>query len=80
MKEPATIIPAGTLIRTHAVLDSTQGMLVAAERLNARVSDTVGTIKGVVAGHGGDVYWVEHNGGKVAAYCWSEFSLVEASS
>ena len=43
-------------------------MLIAQRRLDERVPDTDGVMRGWVPGHGGDVWWVEHEDGTVGAY------------
>lgn len=84
MNEPTHILKSGTKIVTHSELGSTTGMLIAQRHLDARHPNKVGEIWGVVPGHGGDVYWVSHKDDspdgpdKIAAYCWSEFELVES--
>jgi len=69
-------LPTGTRIRTHAVLGTTTGMMVASQHLTARKPDTLGTINGIAGGHGGEVYFVAHEG-TIGAYCWDEFELAE---
>lgn len=54
-------------------LEDTTGMLIQPKYLAARRSGKRGTVKGFVAGHGGDVWWVEHEDGTVGAYCFTEF-------
>lgn len=76
MQEPESILSNGTRVRTDRTLGSTVGMLVKQQYLDARRSNAEGTIKGWVTGHGGDVYWVQHDDGTVAAYGWMEFELV----
>lgn len=78
MKEPDFILEAGTKIRTSSPLGSSAGMLIKQMYLDARKPGVEGTIRNWVAGHGGDVYWVEHDAkpGEIAAYCWSEFDLI----
>jgi len=84
MHQPEYILSNRTRIRTHKELDDTRGMLIAARHLEARQTDAVGEICGVVPGHGGDVYWVTHTLGlkdgeksptPAAAYCFTEFEL-----
>jgi len=76
MNQPTYLLPNGARIRTHAELGSTRGMMIVDKHLAARAPNSVGTIVGVVGGHGGDVYWVEHSiGGDAAAYCFTEFEL-----
>lgn len=52
--------------------DATTGMLISPKNLAARRCGAEGTVLGFVAGHGGDVWWVEHRDGSVAAYCFTE--------
>jgi hypothetical protein len=74
---PVTILPNGTKVRTNETLDATDGMLVNPLRLNARKPNAEGLVCGVVGGHGGDVYWIGHEGSDILApYCWSEFEVV----
>lgn len=75
MKEPKYILQDGTKVITHVVLHPTTGMLIAADKLANRRANTPGTVVGVVGGHGGDVYWVRHEDGTVAAYGWPEMEL-----
>ncbi len=76
MDQPSTILKSGTLIRTHAKLGDTKGLLIFGDNLKARRPDADGKITGVVGGHGGDVYWVQHGEETlVAAYCFDEFEL-----
>lgn len=79
MEEPERILENGTRVRTDKVLSSPAGILVKAKYLSERKPDTVGTIRGWVPGHGGDIYWVQHEGCKehegIAAYGWMEFEL-----
>ena len=73
MQEPAEILSPGTKIVTDKVLGSTAGIFVRPLYLEARRPNAKGTIKNWVAGHGGDVYWVEHEDGAIAVYGWMEF-------
>lgn len=77
MDQPAYVLENGTKIRTNMVLDSTSGMLIDPRNLGQRRANAPGVIKGIVGGHGGDVYWVEHEKGAEhpAAYCFTEFEL-----
>lgn len=76
MREPEYILESGTKIVTHAALDTTQGMLINPKHLTCRKGNQKGTIQGWVPGHGGDVYWVQHEGSnEVGAYCFTEFEL-----
>lgn len=76
MKEPKQVLAAGTRVVTHEHLESTEGMFVSAAHLLSRKPNATGVVKGCAAGHGGDVYWVNHEDGSiVAVYSWSEFEL-----
>jgi hypothetical protein len=76
MKQPEFILKNGTRICTNRELGQTRGLLVSESHLAARKANTVGTIHGVVGGHGGDVYFVAHLDGLCAAvYCFDEFEL-----
>lgn len=80
MNQPTYILDNGTRIRTHTKLGTNQGMNVAAIHIDQREADAEGTIAGVVGGHGGDVYWVQHvetRGDTTAPYCFDEFELVK---
>jgi len=57
-------------------LESTRGMMIAAQYLAARKKGATGTVQGYVPGHGGDVWWVRHDDGSVAAYCYTELKGV----
>jgi hypothetical protein len=76
MEQPTYVLKNGTKIRTNPALESTSGMRVHPGHLAARRPDLPGLIQGVVPGHGGDVYWVRHDGIEdTAAYCFTEFEL-----
>jgi hypothetical protein len=78
VREPEEILKNGTRVVTSAHLESTRGLLVVTHRLEMRRPNVRGTIAGWVAGHGGDVYWVRHDGDDaniVAPYGWGEFEL-----
>ena len=42
-----------------------------------REPNKIGTVMGLVAGHGGDVWWVKHEDGTVSAYMFTEFETIE---
>jgi hypothetical protein len=69
-------VKQGLKVRTVAKLDTTDGMLIAAHNLDARKPNTEGTVVGYVPGHGGDVWWVQHNDGVMAAYAFNEIQEV----
>lgn len=76
MNAPEHLLETGTKVKTHEKLDDTRGMLIDSRHLNARTPNAEGVIDGVVGGHGGDVYWVKHEGVEHhAAYCFTEFEL-----
>lgn len=75
MEAPAKVLNSGTKVRTHEKLDPVVGMMVADKHIMARRTGADGEIIGYVPGHGGDVYWVQHDGGEAAVYCFSEFEL-----
>jgi hypothetical protein len=76
MNCPATFLKNGTRVRTHETLGSMRGMMPTVEQLEARKPNVAGEIAGV-AGGGGDIYWVKHDDGVLAPYCWSEFELAD---
>lgn len=57
-------------------LETTEGMSIAQEILKMRTLTAQGIVKGHVPGHGGDVWFVEHGPGCVAAYCFTEIEPV----
>lgn len=75
MREPTYILDNGTKIVTDKVLGSTSGIFVRPQYLEARRPNAKGTIKNWVAGHGGDIYWVEHEDKTIAVYGWMEFEF-----
>lgn len=77
MTEPECILPVGTAVVTHSELDDAPGLLVGPAYVLRRAGNERGVVKGVVGGHGGDVYWVEHGDGAVACYGWWEFELID---
>lgn len=79
MREPDYILNPGTAVKTYSVLDVTTGFLVAKRHLDARRSDGQGVVVGIAAGHGGDVYFVQHDEA-VAAYGFWEFDLAVGES
>ncbi len=78
MNEPRNVLRDGTKILTNDYLSSTAGINVKHQHLSARKPKTPGIIRGWVAGCGGDVYWVQHEGEEIAAvYGFTEFQLTE---
>lgn len=57
-------------------LGSTGGMIIAAKHLICRRVGVKGTVKNWVPGHGGDVWYIQHeNSPDVGAYVFNEFEL-----
>lgn len=78
MDQPKEVLPNGTVVKTHAELESEDGMFVSPLRLARRRPNMVGKIWGIVPGTGGDVYWVLHDSDDPddhAPYCFTEFEL-----
>jgi hypothetical protein len=78
VKSPEFILSNGTPIRTHDVLDSEYGLLLSANCRAQRRPSANGVIRGVVPGHGGEVYCVEHNHRDefYASYSYTEFEVI----
>ncbi len=54
-------------------LRKTTGMLIASKHLNVRAAGKTGTVRGWVPGHGGDVWFVQHdNSDEIGAYSFTE--------
>jgi len=64
----------GSKITTVSRLGKTDGMIINDEFIVARRPDTKGIVAGVVGGHGGDVWCVEHTDGTKAVYTTDEIS------
>lgn len=55
-------------------LRSTDGLTIHARHLACRKAGVTGFVRGYVPGHGGDVWWVQHEGSEdIGAYCFNEF-------
>ena len=78
MKEPEYVLKNGTRVKTHAELDSSIGMIVPSQCVQMRRGSTEGIVRGVAGGHGGDLYYVEHEADDLhyAVYCFTEFEVV----
>ena len=63
-------------------LDRTDAMIVHKKHLRARKKGVTGTVYMCVPAHGGDVWFVEHDGGQsvFAAYSTNELELIEEAS
>jgi hypothetical protein len=77
MREPEFVLNPGTKVKVHDALKAPIGMLIKPEVLKRRTPGVSGLICGYVPGHGGDVYWVRHDGDEDtgSAYGWWEFEL-----
>lgn len=64
-------VKPGLKVITKRAPDGERGLLVTERHLFAR-RDAPGVVKGYVPGHGGDVWWVEHDDGAIGAYCFTE--------
>lgn len=69
------IIRPGLRVRTKE-LEPPVGFLISEQALRNRRAGFTGTVYGYVAGHGGDVWWVVHDGartvvGENGGECWS---------
>jgi hypothetical protein len=54
-------------------LRGTDGMMIHARHLSCRQAGLTGEVRGYVPGHGGDVWFVQHEGSEdVGAYCYDE--------
>lgn len=82
MEQPKETLKEGTRIVTHAKMYEADDIRVAYTHLSERRANAPGIIKGVVGGHGGDVYWVAHDNDPAdtpwAPYCFDEFELEES--
>ena len=67
-------------VRTNTAVDSpnsTRGMMIVAKHLTVRKSGKAGEVLWYVPGHGGDVWFVKHNGSdEIGAYCFNELDRV----
>jgi hypothetical protein len=69
-------IETGLKVKTSAELEDTRGMMVAQKHLDCRTPGITGTVEGLVGGHGGNIWWVKHDDGAVAAYCYTELEPI----
>lgn len=54
-------------------LEDTKGMMIKREHIDVRTVGVKGTVVGYVPGHGGDIWWIKHDDGKIGAYVFDEF-------
>lgn len=73
----ASDIRSGMRIKTNDTLGTTEGFTIHEQHLKGRVTNTEGVVTRHVPGHGGDVWFVRHNDGSIAAYADDEFELSE---
>ncbi len=68
-------IRKGLTVKTADTLGTTKGFIMDPSYKAARRSGAVGQVVNYVPGHGGDVWYVQHNDdGEIAAYAYNEFS------
>ena len=60
-------------------LGSTEGFLIHPRPMACRKVGAVGTATSYVPGHGGDVWFVQHDDGSVGAYCYDELESLDAT-
>lgn len=61
-------------------LDDTGGMLINSKHLTVRRRGATGTVVNCVPGHGGDVWFVKHDGSEVVGvYCYTEMERLEVN-
>jgi hypothetical protein len=73
-------VKPGIFIRTNSKVDepgSTEGFLIKQHHLLTRKSGELGQVQQYVPGHGGDVWFVMHTDGTVAAYGFPEMDHVD---
>lgn len=73
------LIKPGLKIKTNAKLGKTGVLNIKLIHLKARRPNTEGTVKNFVPGCGGDVWFVLHEDGSVAAYRTDEFECAPSS-
>lgn len=75
-------VKPGIFVRTNEKVNepgATTGFLMKQEYLDARRVGAVGQVSRYVPGHGGDVWFVMHEDGTVAAYGFPEMERIEVS-
>lgn len=69
----------GMRVRTTKLGD-TLGMMIHAKHILVRRAGVIGVVRSYVPGHGGDVWFVQHeNSDEVGAYVFDEIEPVEAA-
>jgi hypothetical protein len=62
IRKMEALIRPGLRVKTRDALGSTAGYFISETTLQRRRSGVTGQVYGYVAGHGGDVWWVVHDG------------------
>jgi hypothetical protein len=71
--QDSKVHPGLRIVTRRLKKDGTKGMLIHAKHLSVRRRDVTGTIIQAVAGHGGDVWFVQHDeSDQVGAYAFTE--------
>lgn len=73
MDEPKIVLSPWTLVITNDNVVQEHSFLINKSRNNVRRPGALGLLRGFLSGHGGDVYWVQHQDGTVGPYGWWEF-------
>ncbi len=69
-------VKPGIRVKTTKLGD-TMGMTIALKHLSVRAEGVTGTVKSYVPGHGGDVWFVQHDGSNdVGAYVFDEMEPI----
>jgi len=69
-------IRTGLKVRV-AKLKSTTGLSIDQELINNRKMGVTGVLQKWVPGHGGDMWYVKHDNGKMAVYAFDELEKLE---
>ena len=70
-------IQPGLRVKTTRLDRDTRGMFIVYKNMVVRREGVVGTVKSYAAGHGGDVWFVAHDGSDdVGAYIFTEFEPI----
>ena len=72
-------VKPGLKVKTNAKLGTTEGWSVERRHMRARRRNALGVVENYVPGHGGDVWFVKHEGGAVAVYGTDEFEPAETT-
>lgn len=70
------MIEAGKRVRVSHLEDTT-GFIIADRHIDCRKAGMTGTIRSYVPGHGGDVWFVDHDASDdIGAYCFTELEAL----